>query len=384
MVDDKVKAKKENKGIGLALSGGGYRAGLYHLGSLWRLNELGWLPKIDEYTSVSGGSIVAAYLAMRWDELDFDGVGTASNFQDIIIEPLRVMFATGIDIKAGFIGVFNPFTSAAEQLIKTYDKLLFKGKTLQDIPGERPRFTLYATGLQTAVSLRFAQPYMADYRIGKIDIPDISLATVVAASSGFPPVFCPVKLKFKSSDWSYFKQNDGGKPELFDNDDIKEELQLGDGGIYDNLGLERIWNSKATVLVSDAGGKFGVKPTLGFDYLRRALRVVDIMTEQTRALRKRKLIDDFTQKIRGGAYWGIATEIENYQLDQNGKAPALLSDNLKTASMKDIRTRLNHFKADEQEQLIDWCYALTDAAMRRYVLDDDDRGKLPYPDRFDE
>ena len=44
--------------IGLALSGGGYRAMLFNLGSLWRLNELGWLRKIDMITSVSGGSIL--------------------------------------------------------------------------------------------------------------------------------------------------------------------------------------------------------------------------------------------------------------------------------------------------------------------------------------
>ncbi len=33
-------------GIALALSGGGFRATLFHLGSLWRLNEMGWLPKL--------------------------------------------------------------------------------------------------------------------------------------------------------------------------------------------------------------------------------------------------------------------------------------------------------------------------------------------------
>ena len=40
------------EGVGLAMSGGGYRATLFHLGSLWRLNELGWLPRIDEILSL--------------------------------------------------------------------------------------------------------------------------------------------------------------------------------------------------------------------------------------------------------------------------------------------------------------------------------------------
>jgi hypothetical protein len=45
------------EGIALCLSGGGYRAMLFHLGGLWRLNELGHLPKLARVSSVSGGSV---------------------------------------------------------------------------------------------------------------------------------------------------------------------------------------------------------------------------------------------------------------------------------------------------------------------------------------
>ena len=55
---------------GLALSGGGYRAMLFHAGAIWRLNELGWLSKLDRVSSVSGGSIAAGRLAARWDKLN--------------------------------------------------------------------------------------------------------------------------------------------------------------------------------------------------------------------------------------------------------------------------------------------------------------------------
>jgi NTE family protein len=47
-------------GIALCLSGGGYRAMLFHLGALWRLNELGYLAKLARVSSVSGGSIEEA------------------------------------------------------------------------------------------------------------------------------------------------------------------------------------------------------------------------------------------------------------------------------------------------------------------------------------
>ena len=44
-------------GIALCLSGGGYRAMLFHLGAIWRLNELGYLQQLKRVSSVSGGSI---------------------------------------------------------------------------------------------------------------------------------------------------------------------------------------------------------------------------------------------------------------------------------------------------------------------------------------
>ena len=49
--------------LALCLSGGGYRAALFHLGAVRRLNELGVLSKIETISSVSGGSILAAHLA---------------------------------------------------------------------------------------------------------------------------------------------------------------------------------------------------------------------------------------------------------------------------------------------------------------------------------
>ena len=51
-------------GIALCLWGGGYRAMLFHLGALWRLNELGYLHRPDRNSSVSGGSVKAGVLGM--------------------------------------------------------------------------------------------------------------------------------------------------------------------------------------------------------------------------------------------------------------------------------------------------------------------------------
>ena len=58
--------REPEQGIALCLSGGGYRAMLFHLGVLWRLNEAAMLPKLARVSSVSGGSITAGVLAMNW------------------------------------------------------------------------------------------------------------------------------------------------------------------------------------------------------------------------------------------------------------------------------------------------------------------------------
>lgn len=56
--------KVRRDGIGLCLSGGGYRAALFHLGALKRLNEFGILAKLRTISSVSGGSISSGLSAM--------------------------------------------------------------------------------------------------------------------------------------------------------------------------------------------------------------------------------------------------------------------------------------------------------------------------------
>jgi NTE family protein len=81
---------RERRGVALCLSGGGFRAVLFHLGGLRRLNELGILAALDAISSVSGGSIVAAHLATRlrpWP------TGPLADFDSRVGAPLRVFTA---------------------------------------------------------------------------------------------------------------------------------------------------------------------------------------------------------------------------------------------------------------------------------------------------
>ena len=357
-------AKTRDLVMGLALSGGGFRASLFHLGSFLRLNELGLLRRLDIITSVSGGSIVSGLMARHWNELTWKELPqgwVAANFHEKIEAPLRDFCARNIDLRAGLLGILSPFSSKADKLIKAYDKHLYNGYTLQQLPepepGKTPRFVFYATNLQTGASVRISRKYLADYKVGRINKPDFPLAKVVAASSAFPPVFSPVIFNFK--DIAVWQSMDGTY--LDDRKDLKESLFLADGGIYDNLGLEAIWDRCKKVLVSNASAPLEIEASPATDPMGQLGRVRDILMEQTHALRQRMLFEDLEKEKGRIAYWGISTKIAKY-----GLADALTTDNTLTQKLQEIRTRLNEFSEQEQGQLINWGYALTDATMRSH------------------
>ena len=54
--------------IGLALSGGGFRASIFHLGVIRRLEELGIMKYVHVISAVSGGSIIAAYYVIEMEK----------------------------------------------------------------------------------------------------------------------------------------------------------------------------------------------------------------------------------------------------------------------------------------------------------------------------
>jgi NTE family protein len=357
------------KDIGLAVSGGGFRATLFHLGAFWRMNEIGYLKKIDRICSVSGGSITAAMLGWKWNRLKFNDQGVATNFDQEVVRPLQYFCVQNVDVPAILGGWLSLLKSPGDIITRRYGKL-FKGAKLSDLPtdDEGPRFNIYATNMQTGVSFRFSRPYMGDYIIGLSDDPDVSLATAVAASSAFPPVLTPIMLDGRKYQW-----RDANDPNLERLADYRGNIYLSDGGVYDNMGLEAIWRTFKTVIVSDAGAPFERHPKpllLKFSQLKKMLRVMDITINQTRALRKRHLIEDFKNDVRGGTYWGIATHINDY-----GFEGQMVKDNNVTAALKDIRTRLDPFSEKEQGQLINWGYALADTALRKHAIDEE----LPEP-----
>lgn len=344
-------------GTVLCFSGGGYRAMLFHAGALWRLNELGYLPRLDRVSSVSGGSITAAVLGLNWSKLSFDAAGVALRFQEYLIEPVRRMASETIDSSSIVGGVLLPGT-VAERVQNAYRKTLFGDATLQDLP-DRPRFVINATNVQSKALWRFSKPYMRDYRVGEVRNPRVSLALAVGASSAFPPFLSPVVLDM---DPAWFTPNSGLDLQI---EPYTRRAVLTDGGVYDNLGLETAWKRYRTLLVSDGGGGTPDEPEPHTDWPRHVYRVLSLMDNQVGALRKRMLIGSYKLGIRNGAYWGIRSDIANYGLPDT--LPCPLS---KTLAIANTATRLKALDSVVQERIMNWGYAICDAAIRRHCLPD--------------
>ena len=349
--------KHPEEGIALCLSGGGYRAMLFHVGALWRLNEAGYLPKLDRISSVSGGSITAGVLGLHWAKLAFDERGVGHGFDTQLVQPIRTLAGKTIDEGTIISGLVLP-GSIADKVVGAYQKHLFGDATLQELPTS-PQFVINATNVQSGALWRFSRAYMADYRVGIVRFPTVPLAVAVAASSAFPPVLSPLKMEVNAADYD---PPSGLPSEDLHAEPFMTDVVLTDGGVYDNLGLETAWKKYGTILVSDGGGRMQAEPEPKADWARHALRINDLIDNQVRSLRKRQVVGSFAAGERKGTYWGIRSHVADY-----GLADALPCPLQHTLVLANIKTRLKRLEPIAQERLINWGYAICDTAMRKWV-----------------
>src|SRR5262249_9299935 len=341
---------------------------LFHAGAFMRLAEFGLLEQAKRISSVSGGSIANGYLARLWMQLKQNGF---KDFKRLYVEPILSFSRLKIDVVDALTGAL-PWSSAADEVANSYDRFLFEGKTLQDIP-EEPRFVFCATNLQTGVLWRFSKPYAGDYLVGRISRPTLRLAQAVAASSAFPPVLSPMILKLPEGSFTNWNSDPGS---LADSQraQLRSRIVLTDGGVYDNHGIEPIVKRYATLFVSDGGAPFAHAADIGIDWISQLRRVLDVTDNQVRALRRRDLIDRFiagnqaadeAQLVkreahgRMGAYWGIDTD--------PGKLPApdaLPCNPEMTHKLAQVGTRLSDLGEQTSKQLVNWGYAVCDRSIR--------------------
>ncbi len=317
--------------LAVCLSGGGYRAMLYHVGALRRLNEFGLLSVVDRFSSVSGGSITAAVLARDWENLGFDQDGVAQRFESIE-RTLFDLAGKTIDWQSGILGAV-PGTTGARQLARGYRRMLFDSATLQDLPAEPPRFVFNTTNMATGNLFRWSKPYAAEYSVGRIESPSLELAAVVAASSAFPPFLSPLRIAPPGTLLSHST----------------------------GLPVENPPLSYAT--------------RVGHNWGTQTLRTVGLVYAQVSRLRRHQFVDELLRGERLGALWTIATRMTDYTAP--GALPCPLPA---TRLLADLPTRLARLPTETRMKLINWGYASADAAIRSYVEPSfPEPSGMPYP-----
>lgn len=306
-----------NKKIGLALSGGGYRAATYHLGTLRALNRLGILNNIDVVSSVSGGSITSAYYALHKDDY--------TNFESSLIEKLQkgvlwsaivnlalvvILISLSVWIVGWWILLVDlvlllsfwykvlPLSFWIERL---YSKYFFCGAKLSDLP-RKPLIAINSTDVTTGTLFTFSQIKMAGYKYeGKhkkitFNHADFPLSKAVMASSCVPFAFSPIRI-----DEKYCNEHFNGERPL-----------LVDGGLYDNQGAHKLseqYSSYQTdyIIVSDAGVS-EINAKWAFNIPLMLVKTSDIMMRRIKAFQMRSNIYS-NQNDKKYAYLSLGWEV---------------------------------------------------------------------------
>lgn len=329
--------------VGLALSGGGFRASLYHIGVFARLAELDLLRHVEVLSCVSGGSIIGAqyYLELR-HRLEEKSVLTRADYIEIV-HALETKFLEGVqtnirtsvatDLRLNLRMLFDADYSRTERVAELYDEELFARTPatlplyLNELKIVPPGFTTFnpreqnwsraskvpililnATSLNTGHQWQFTAVGMGEppYTAAQIDAVEIHphraygtdgirLSRAVAASSGVPGLFSPLVVR-----------RDG------------RAISLVDGGVHDNQGVASLLEQECkTIIVSDASGQLkATEATNGV--VAPPLRSNSILQARLRESQ----IKDLLARRRAGLLQGFTFVHMTMQLENAATAPS--------------------------------------------------------------
>jgi len=239
--------------IAIGLSGGGYRASAFHLGTLDYLNHIQYngesiLSHVETISTVSGGSITGVVFALHQAQgksfaHTFSELHTTLSEVDLVAEALQK-----IDHKVDWKNP-NKRKNLINAFSELYDQYFTKGATfsifnqLREKNATLKEVIFNATEFNHGIGFRFQSQGIfgnAKLRIAKTIASEIKLSDIIAASSCFPGAFEPIGFPedFVHSEAKNIKEYQQQK---------KETIALMDGGIYDNQGIE-------SLLLSDSRG----------------------------------------------------------------------------------------------------------------------------------
>lgn len=340
--------------IGLALSGGGFRASLYHLGLVRFLRDANILPNVTHITSVSGGSILAAHLVLNWSRY----TGSASEFEAAANEFLSFVqldvrnrivrrFALGLALHwpRRLLGLSNRKFTRTGLLEYHYENHLYGDTSLFELP-ESPQLHILATNLSEGCLCSFTRKgllVMRRRRPGhsiRVDRIHASLATVsmaVAASSAFPAFFPPLEITgadVGSAEGDFGRQafTDGG---VFDNLGVRMFHYLDEYLSADNFALDG-------VLISDVGKPIAIQSQLQRTggLIRTSMRSSDILMDRVWQLE--------TETFKGTSGFVFARVVDVVEPDED---PTALHPEIQR-QLPNVRTDLDRFSPLEISSLV--------------------------------
>lgn len=388
--------------VGLALSGGGFRAAFYHLGVLARLAEIDALRHVEVLSTVSGGSIVGAHYYLKLKALLKEKGDNDLRTDDYVslVEKLIEEFEAGVSsnlrmrafgsisalarmffrddynrtVRIGELFAKTFYAKANDTPTPTLRDLIVTPKDASPVFSPRqhnwlrhskvPILLVNATSLNSGHSWQFAGSFMGEppglveadidakgrYARVHLDRPEVSagirnfpLGSAVAASAAVPGIFSPLPM-----------------PDIYTN----QHVQLVDGGVYDNQGIDTLLQENCSlILCSDACGQLNDKasPSTRFtDVLSRSNkitmergRIVEYQDLRSR-LGARALDGLFFVHLRQGlGVKRIAPEWEekaNPQ-DDNGTTPYGIKKSIQRL-LAMIRTDLDSFSEVEARTLM--------------------------------
>jgi len=212
--------RRDEMFVGIALSGGGSRAANFGAAVLLELRKLGVLDDVDFLSSVSGGTLPAAYFSLEGYEYF-----TLTGFRKITFseDELRGRFMTNFQMR--YVGRwFLPWNilrywltnfTRTEIMYDVFDANLFHGATFADLNQKHPKLLISASEMGDPKQFVFADESFQ--RIGS-DLSTYRLSVAVTASAAVPGFYHTVVLQ------DHRKQH-------------APYLHLSDAAVMDNLGL---------------------------------------------------------------------------------------------------------------------------------------------------
>ena len=287
-----MKKSIKDFNLGLALSGGGIRAVVFHAGMLEYLAKINLLESIKVISSVSGGSILIGLIY----SLNDGKWPTSYEYLTKVLPKIKNIVCSVSIAKNWYEHLLNPFYwkylgNRAELLALTLENKWNITGNINELP-DSPKWFLTSTVAKNGEKWVFCQDYMGTDSLGYAKT-DIKIAEAVAASAAFPGIIGPFQLNTGKYDWYKYKPNECRKNQ---NSVIKPDNPIyyfSDGGLFDNLGCDSLFTKFGesliddidTIIISNASAPLNTDWFDKWKVLARSKKMIDMLMSHVDQLR---------------------------------------------------------------------------------------------------